>query len=133
MYRYGFTALEGVEGVKGVVGTVGKVIDRLTLPAREKKELEIGLLKLIQELERELTQAKAVTVQEEVKGNWLQRSWRPLVMLTFASVILIGTFTSLPILAETSRFWDLLEIGLGGYVVGRSGEKIMQAFARKPR
>ena len=114
--------------MKGVVGTVGKVIDRLTLPAREKKELEIGLLKLIQELERELTQAKAVTVQEEVKGNWLQRSWRPLVMLTFASVILIGTFTSLPILAETSRFWDLLEIGLGGYVVGRSGEKMAEAI-----
>lgn len=44
-------------------------------------------------------------------------------MLTFASVILIGTFTSLPILAETSRFWDLLEIGLGGYVVrGRVGK-----------
>ena len=99
----------------------------------QKKELETGLLKLIQELERELAQARAVTVQEEVRGNWLQRSWRPLVMLTFASVILIGTFTSLPILDETSRFWDLLEIGLGGYVVGRSGEKIMQAFARKPR
>lgn len=45
-------------------------------------------------------------------------------MLTFAVIILAGTFTSLPILAETSRFWDLLEIGLGGYVVGRSGEKV---------
>ena len=40
MYRYGFTALEGVEGVKGVVGTVGKEIDRLTLPAREKRQQE---------------------------------------------------------------------------------------------
>ena len=114
--------------MKNVVGAVGEVIDRLTLPAREKKELEIGLLKLIQELERELTQAKAVTVQEEVRGNWLQRSWRPLVMLTFVSVILIGTFTSLPIPDETSRFWDLLEIGLGGYVVGRSGEKMAEAI-----
>ena len=41
-------------------------------------------------------------------------------MLTFASVILIGTFTSLPILAETSRFWDLLEIGLGGKEWGKN-------------
>jgi len=23
------------------------------------------------------------------------------------------------VLADTSRFWDLLEIGLGGYIVGR--------------
>ena len=49
-------------------------------------------------------------------------------MLTFASVILNGTFTSLPIPDETSRFWDLLEIGLGGYVVGRSGEKMAEAI-----
>ena len=67
-------------------------------------------------------------VRDEVKGNWLQRSWRPLVMLVFAVIILIGTFTSLPILADTSRFWDLLEIGLGGYVVGRSGEKMAKAI-----
>ena len=31
-------------------------------------------------------------------------------------------------LADTSRFWDLLEIGLGGYVVGRSGEKMAGAI-----
>ena len=49
-------------------------------------------------------------------------------MLVFAVIILIGTFTSLPILADTSRFWDLLEIGLGGYVVGRSGEKMAKAI-----
>ena len=52
MYRYGFTALEGVEGVKGVVGTVGKVIDRLTLPAREKRQLEAELLELLVETSR---------------------------------------------------------------------------------
>ena len=118
----------GMKPISGIVNSISELIGQLTLPAREKKELETGLLKLIQELERELAQARAVTVQEEVRGNWLRRSWRPLVMLTFASVILIGTFTSLPILAETSRFWDLLEIGLGGYVVGRSGEKMAEAI-----
>ena len=123
----------GMKPISGIVSSISELIGQLTLPAREKKELEIGLLKLVQELESELVQARAVSVQEEIKGNWLQRSWRPLVMLTFASVILIGTFTSLPILADTSRFWDLLEIGLGGYVVGRSGEKIMKTFVRKSR
>ena len=34
-------------------------------------------------------------------------------MLIFAVIVLIGTFTSLPMLADTSRFWDLLEIGVG--------------------
>ena len=118
----------GMKPISGIVNSVSELIGQLTLPAREKKELETGLLKLIQELERELAQARAVTVQEEVRGNWLQRSWRPLVMLVFALIVLVGTFTTLPILSDTSRFWDLLEIGLGGYVVGRSGEKMAEAI-----
>ena len=35
-----------VEGVKNVVSAVGEVVDRLTLPAREKKQLETDLLKV---------------------------------------------------------------------------------------
>ena len=114
--------------ISGIVDSVSELVGQLTLPARERKELEAGLLKLIQEWERELTRARASVVRDEVKGTWLQRSWRPLVMLVFAVIILIGTFTSLPILADTSRFWDLLEIGLGGYVGGRSGEKMAKAI-----
>ena len=111
-----------------MVGAVGEVIDRLTLPVREKRQLEVDLLGLLAEHEKEVARSRSAAVVEEARGNWLQRSWRPLVMLTFASVILIGTFTSLPIPDETSRFWDLLEIGLGGYVVGRSGEKMAEAI-----
>ena len=122
-----------VDPVTNVVDAVSRFVDRLTLPAREKKQLETDLQKLIQEIERDLVQARASIVVEETRGNWLQRSWRPLVMLTFATIVLVGTFINVPILSDTSRFGDLLEIGLGGYVVGRSGEKIMQAFARKPR
>lgn len=115
---------EGVKPVTGIAGAIGEVVDRLTLPSREKKKLETDLLRLIAESERQRLEGQAAVIGEEARGNWLQRSWRPLVMLTFAVIILAGTFTSLPILAETSRFWDLLEIGLGGYVVGRSGEKV---------
>lgn len=119
--------------VVDVVNAVGELIGRLTLPAREKRELETEILKLVNGREREIAEAQASAVKAEATGNWLQRSWRPLVMLTFAVIILIGTFTSLPILADSSRFWDLLEIGLGGYVVGRSGEKMLEVIARKRR
>lgn len=114
--------------ISGIVNAIGELVGQLTLPEREKKKLEAGLLDLIQERERELIQAQASMLQEEASGNWLQRSWRPLVMLTFAVVILIGTFISSPILSDTSRFWDLLEIGLGGYVIGRSSEKMADAI-----
>ncbi len=120
-----------VEGVKNVVCAVGEVIDRLTLPAREKRQLESDLLQVLAEWERARVEAQSAVLVEEAKGSWLQRSWRPLVMLVFAVIVLVGTFTNLPILDDTSRFWDLLEIGLGGYVVGRGGEKILQVFTRK--
>ena len=119
--------------VTGIVSAVGEVIDRLTLPAREKKQLETELFRVITECERQRMEAQASVIVEEVRGNWLQRSWRPLVMLTFALIVLMGTFVSLPILSDTSRFWDLLEIELGGYVVGRSGEKMVQVLTRKSR
>ena len=111
-----------------MVSAVGEVIDRLTLPAREKRQLESDLLQVLAEWERARVEAQSAVLVEEAKGSWLQRSWRPLVMLVFAVIVLVGTFTSLPILEETSRFWDLLEIGLGGYVVGRGGEKIAGAI-----
>lgn len=117
-----------MEPVTGIISAVGGVIDRLTLPAREKKKLETDLFRIITECERQRLEGQTAVLGEEVRGNGLQRSWRPLVMLTFAVIILIGTFTSLPILADTSRFWDLLEIGLGGYVVGRSGEKVAETI-----
>lgn len=119
--------------VKGIVGAVSELVDRLTLPAREKKQLGTDLLKVFVEWEQRVMEARSEVLAEEARGNWLQRSWRPLVMLTFALIVLVGTFTSLPILADTSRFWDLLEVGIGGYVMGRSGEKILQVFARKRR
>lgn len=119
--------------VKKTIDALGGVIDRLTLPAREKKQLEAELSRLFAEYERQRVEAQSAVLVEEARGSWLQRSWRPLVMLAFAVIVLVGTFTTLPILNDTSRFWDLLEIGLGGYVIGRSGEKIVQALTRKPR
>jgi hypothetical protein len=119
--------------VTDVVNAVGELIGRLTLPGREKKELEAEILKLVYDREREMAEAQASVLRTEAAGNWLQRSWRPLVMLTFAVIVLVGTFTSLPILEDSSRFWDLLEIGLGGYIVGRSGEKMLWAIAQKRR
>ena len=87
-----------------------------------------------QSLSREKTiSEQAASIREEARGNWLQRSWRPIVMLVFTLIILAGTFLNLPILADTSRFWDLLEIGLGGYIIGRGSEQLVSSLLKRPR
>lgn len=64
----------------------------------------------------------------EISGNSLQRNWRPIVMLTFAFIIVYRYFISpifnFPAIELPGPFWDLLSVGMGGYVIGRSVEKV---------
>ena len=110
--------------LSGLIGEIGGVVNTLSVSSKEKKRIEAELLQAVNKHEEELTRSRAAIIRSETQGNWLQRSWRPVVMLVFAVIVLAGTFWELPILADTSRFWDLLEIGIGGYVIGRSAEKI---------
>jgi len=119
--------------VTNLVSAVGEIVDRLTLPGREKKQLETDILRLLIAVEEKTISEQAASIREEARGNWLQRSWRPIVMLVFTLIILAGTFLNLPILADTSRFWDLLEIGLGGYIIGRGSEQLVSSLLKRPQ
>jgi hypothetical protein len=55
--------------------------------------------------------------------SWLQRNWRPLTMLCFLFLVMADSFGLLAF-RLSAEAWGLLQIGLGGYVVGRSVEKI---------
>lgn len=109
--------------LSGLVSEISSVVDTLAVSSKEKKQIEADLVAAIARQEEALSQSQSSIIQAEAQGNWLQRSWRPIIMLVFATLS-IGTFFDLPILSDTSRFWDLLEIGIGGYVIGRSAEKI---------
>ena len=119
--------------VTNLVSAVGEIVERLTLPGREKKQLETDILQLLIAVEEKTITEQAAAIREEARGNWLQRSWRPIVMLVFTLIILAGTFLTLPILADTSRFWDLLEIGLCGYIIGRGSEQLVSSLLKRPR
>lgn len=108
--------------LSGLVGDIGGIINSLSISSTEKKELETKMTQVVYSYAGELTQQQAGIVMKETQGNWLQRSWRPLVMLAFAGVVLLGTVVDIPYLENDSKFWNLIEIGLGGFVVGRSIE-----------
>lgn len=117
--------------VTNLVSAVGDIVNRLTLPGREKKQLETDILRLLIAVEEKTISEQAAAIREEARGNWLQRSWRPIMMLVFTVIVLAGTFLNLPILSDTSRFWDLLEIGLGGYIIGRGGEQLVSTLFKR--
>jgi len=73
-------------------------------------------------------EAKAKIITAEAQSDhWLTATWRPITMLTFLALVVCDQFGWLAFrLADDA--WTLLQIGLGGYVVGRSVEKIVPAM-----
>ena len=103
-------------------------LDNLFTSKEEKIKAEGIIKQIIAEKKVELQQMQTNIILAEAKGNWLQRSWRPILMLSFGFIVIyvkfIGPLFSLPIPELELEFWELLKIGIGGYVVGRSVEKV---------
>lgn len=112
----------------GVVKEVGNVIDKLFTSEEERLKAKNEIFKVLQEQQLELQKLQTEIIVTEAKGNWLQRSWRPILMLAFGFIVIyvkfIAPLFNFPIPELENEFWNLLQLGIGGYVVGRSAEKI---------
>lgn len=64
-----------------------------------------------------------IIIAEAQGGSWLQQSWRPITMLVFLALVVFDSFGWLPN-RLAPQAWTLLQLGLGGYVIGRSFEKV---------
>lgn len=119
--------------IVGILGKVaGSVANRIfPNPEHELKRIELqqALQAAVLERTSEIERAAADVVKSEAQGqSWLQRSWRPITMLVFVALIVARWLGwSAPNLgdAEVLKLWSIVEIGLGGYVIGRSAEKIL--------
>ena len=116
------------KGVQQLTGSIGKVIDGLTTTDQEKLDAKNRLTEIVTETLSDLAAYQKEVLITELSGSGLQRNWRPLVMLAFAAIVVYSKFIApafgLPNAPLEPEFWTLLEIGLGGYVIGRSLEKI---------
>jgi hypothetical protein len=111
----------------------GQLIDRLWPDPEKKAQAQIALLELAQRGElAELTSRAQIVQAEAASDHWLAANWRPLLMLTFGALIVARWFGwAAPNLSEAEylKLWSIVEFGIGGYVVGRSAEKIVPAVA----
>ena len=81
--------------------------------------------------EKAIMQAQSDVILAEAKGDsWIQRSWRPITMLTFVGLVVarwLGFTTDVTPEIEV-QLMRIIQIGLGGYVMGRSAEKVVKAI-----
>jgi hypothetical protein len=111
----------------------GKLIDRLWPDPAQRDQAKLAMLELAQKGElAEFTGRAEIVKTEAASENWLASSWRPILMLTFGALIVARWFGwAAPNLSEAEylKLWSIVELGLGGYVIGRSAEKIIPAAA----
>lgn len=121
-----------IKNASSLVDNVGNAFDKNFTSKEEKLEVKNKILSQANSFLSELVEAQKQILLTELKGNWLQRSWRPIVMLCFAFIVVYSFFIQPAFFPNAinisstlpADFWSLLKIGLGGYVIGRSGEKI---------
>jgi len=113
-----------IKGTVESVGTLAKDL-RTAITGDIPAEMRADLLGKVLDIINGISQIQSNVIIAEAQGaSWLQRTWRPITMLTFLVLVCLDSFGVLPFrLAKES--WSLLQIGLGGYVVGRSAEKVV--------
>lgn len=122
--------------VSDVINPITGLIDKVHTSDEEKLELQKDIKKIEAELsfklldyQKELIQAQSKIITAEAEGeSWLQRNWRPLVMLTLVGLVVSYFFGLAPEYLINNpdiveELFSIVKIGLGGYVIGRSAEK----------
>lgn len=86
------------------------------------------------EYETKLMESKASIIEAEAKsGHAITSMWRPIVMLCFTGIVVARWFglTAENISPELeSQLFSIIQLGLGGYIIGRSGEKIAKEIRK---
>jgi len=130
--------------ISSIIDPVVKMVDDLTTTDEERLEIKRKIQeanlkfgeKMLQYEADKLTH-QADLIKAEITGkSWFQRNWRPLMMLWFAVLLGMYWFDVTPknLSQETiDNLFTLLQVGIGGYIVGRSAEKIIPQIINKEK
>jgi hypothetical protein len=111
--------------VKSVFPNAEDELKRLEL----QNQIQLALINNSAAIE---TAAASIVRAEAESEHWLTASWRPILMLVFGALIVARWFgLTAPGITEAVelKLWSILEVGIGGYVIGRSVEKAAPAVA----
>ncbi len=118
------------------------ILNKIFPDAGDREKAKLRLAELAANGELAELEGSLKVMLAEMNGNWLQRSWRPILMLTIIVIVannyLLYPYMSLfwneaPKLELPAQLWSLMELGLGGYVVGRSAEKVAKTWKEQSK
>ena len=118
---------------------LGDIIKRVA-PDKDKeidieRELNLSLLTHASQLE---SMKGEIVLAEAKSKHSITAMWRPILMLVIVAIIAVQYlifpvvnlfFPEQQLMIELPQeLWNLLQIGVGGYIVGRSGEKMLEKY-----
>ena len=113
---------------------LGKVVERLIPDPDEAAKAKNQLVDMAVKGELDELAQRAGVIKAEAQGDgWLQRSWRPIVMLVFTALIVARWLGwSAPDLSEAVelKLFSIVQVGLGGYIASRGIEKVADKIRR---
>lgn len=120
-----------------VLGPILSQVAKSVFPNAEdelkRMEIQARMNEALIANQAQIEAAAAKVIEAEAAGeSWLQRNWRPLTMMVFVALIVAKwSGWTAPGVSEALelRLLGLIEIGLGGYVIGRSVEKVAPVIA----
>jgi len=120
--------------IKTIASPIVDVIDKNVLDKDQAEKLKSAInQKLLSINEQELKSQAQIITAEAQGGSWIQQNWRPITMLTFVGLIAAHWLGFTPdnlSESEVNGLLEIVKIGLAGYVVGRSGEKMMKEYKK---
>lgn len=126
--------------ITAFIPIIGKVLDSIFPDKEEAAKAKFKLMELAESGKlKELEQAGAIIAAEANSQHWLVAAWRPITMLVFVVIIAnnyilapyIDLFFDTDVALELPpEMWDLLKLGISGYIAGRSAEKLMTEFKK---
>lgn len=129
--------------ITAVFPPIAKIIDQAVEDKDEANRLKTQIHSQLLDMKAEETRLATSVIIAEAQGeSWLQRNWRPTLMLTIVAIVannyLIYPYLSLfgapaTVLELPEHLYTLMTTGVGGYIVGRSGEKIAKAWKGEDR
>jgi hypothetical protein len=130
--------------VTALMGPITELLGRLIPDVNARAAAAEEFRKLLLENQSAMLEAsKSVMVADAASEGWLTRNARPIVVMWSLAVITVimveamtgGAQNVVRALREVPvELWNLVSIGVGGYMLLRSGEKIARdvAQARQP-
>lgn len=129
------------QALAGIVKPVTDLIDNLHTSDEEKGKLRIAILatqvqmgeKLLDYEKQRMEMQSKIIQSEATSESALTRMWRPITMLTFLGMTVaywLGYTPPNVSEAVLMEVFGLIKLGLGGYVVGRSAEKVVPQVAK---